>query len=346
MSLLVGRALGRNDDVIDLCRAGSRDLRVALVNNMPDAALGATERQFLALLQSASRNMTVEVEFFSLPEIDRSQAVRTDMRARYRPLDDLWDNPPDALIVTGTEPVASDLRDEPYWDSLVRLLTWAEGSTGTTILSCLAAHAAVLMFEGIERLPLPQKCSGVFANEVAARDPLVRSMGRRVAFPHSRYNDVPQEAIEAHGYTALLRSPEVGWTVAVKSRGACLFVLMQGHPEYESDTLLREYRRDVRRYLDGQRRTYPVIPAGYLSNDHTALLRDFETRARDEAHGEVRTRPFPYEQLEMGLTKGWASSALVLYSNWLREAHRRSEPRYSRADRPMAQMLRSSPARD
>jgi homoserine O-succinyltransferase/O-acetyltransferase len=34
-----------------------------------------------------------------------------------------------------------------------------------------------------------------------------------------------------------------------------LFVLLQGHPEYDSATLLREYRRDVGRFLRRLRRS-------------------------------------------------------------------------------------------
>ena len=44
-------------------------LDIGIVNNMPDAALEATERQFVELLASASKNIVIRLRFFSLPDI-------------------------------------------------------------------------------------------------------------------------------------------------------------------------------------------------------------------------------------------------------------------------------------
>ncbi len=100
--------------------------------------------------------------------------------SRYRGLDELWANPPDALIVTGTEPAQVQLPYEPYWPYLARLLEWAATSVPTTLLSCLAAHASLLLFDGIERVPRPVKCSGVFRGVVADAS---RPAGARPARP-------------------------------------------------------------------------------------------------------------------------------------------------------------------
>jgi hypothetical protein len=61
---------------IDVTRA--LDLRdatvvVGLVNNMPDAALQATERQFCDLLAEASQDFLVWVRFFSIPNVRRAE---------------------------------------------------------------------------------------------------------------------------------------------------------------------------------------------------------------------------------------------------------------------------------
>ena len=44
--------------------------------------------------------------------------VRTELANRHRDLAELWATPLDGLIVTGAEPVAADLKDEPYWAAL------------------------------------------------------------------------------------------------------------------------------------------------------------------------------------------------------------------------------------
>ena len=65
------------------------------------------------------------------------------------------------------------MRFEPYWPYLARLLEWAADHVRTTMLSCLASHASILLFDGIERVPRPVKCSGVFEGIVEdAFDPL------------------------------------------------------------------------------------------------------------------------------------------------------------------------------
>jgi homoserine O-succinyltransferase len=299
--------------------------RIALVNNMPDAAFDATERQFVDLVRSAS-GPEIDIKLYTLPGIERGAVTRASLNERYLRLDDLWDDPPDALIVTGTEPLAADLTTEPYWESLARLITWAEDATFSTMLSCLAAHAALLIFDGIEREPLPQKCSGVFNNEVRHPHPLVKGLGGRAAVPHSRLNDVPAERLRATGYTTLLQSCDAGWTIAAKRRGRSLFVLCQGHLEYGADTLLREYRRDVRRFLGGERPTYPQLPVGYIDADGAERLATFRA---DTAEGTLRTEgAFPYAQIAAGLEKRWEQTARTFSRNWVRYVAR--EARHAR----------------
>src|SRR6266850_7278721 len=90
-------------------------IEIGLLNNMPDAALEATERQLAALLAPAARDIAVRLRLFSLPGIPRGARARRHLDSSYLDIDDLWDSRLDALIVTGTEPRAAALPDEPYW---------------------------------------------------------------------------------------------------------------------------------------------------------------------------------------------------------------------------------------
>src|SRR4051794_24237826 len=132
-------------------RRVARPLEIALVNNMPDAALLATERQFAGLLAAAAGEaFEVTLRFYALADVPRGELARAGMQDRYAGLDALEAAGADALIVTGTEPKAADLRDEPYWPELARLIDWARRATRSTLFSCLAAHAAALHLDGIE----------------------------------------------------------------------------------------------------------------------------------------------------------------------------------------------------
>src|ERR1700687_6022253 len=90
-------------------------LVVGLVNNMPDSVLETTEAQFCALLEAASSAHHVIVRYCALAGVPRGAAARADIATRYWSLAELIDSSPDALIVTGTEPRAPRLQDEPYW---------------------------------------------------------------------------------------------------------------------------------------------------------------------------------------------------------------------------------------
>ena len=46
---------------------------IGLINNMPDTALQATERQFMRLLRQAAGDSRIDFHCFSLPSVQRSQ---------------------------------------------------------------------------------------------------------------------------------------------------------------------------------------------------------------------------------------------------------------------------------
>src|SRR5882757_5653905 len=119
--------------------APGRFLELGLVNNMPDAALESTERQFLELLREATGDIPVRLRLFALPDVPRSDAGRQHLRGGYGSIDDLCSSRLDGLIVTGTEPRAPSLADEPYWGSLIQVLDWAQENTASSVWSCLAA---------------------------------------------------------------------------------------------------------------------------------------------------------------------------------------------------------------
>ena len=168
---------------------------------MPDAAIEATERQFTDLIRAATPKAVVLLKLFAMPEVPRGETARTALAERYRDIAELWQTPLDGLIVTGTEPRAKSLMDEPYWETLSKVVDWAKDHTASTIWSCLAAHAAVLHSDGIERRALKRKRFGVFDCRLAADHPMTKHFPEPLWVPHSRYNDLPEQALASCGYT-------------------------------------------------------------------------------------------------------------------------------------------------
>ncbi len=289
-------------------------LEVGLVNNMPDTALRATELQFARLLKDAAGSLDVRLRLFSLGAIPRSEQARARMEGFYDDAALLPHAPVDALIVTGAEPRAADLREEPYWAELAHLIDWAEIGTVSTLFSCLAAHAAVLHLDGIARRPLPRKLSGVFAAQRAEEDGLFFNMPRQVSVPHSRRNDLAESDLVAHGYRLLARlAPESGIGAGVdlftrEPPGHSRFVFLQGHPEYDAATLGREYLRDMGRFLRGEVAAAPALPENYFDRVTENRLRDLNGAPLERYH-EIVSVALPLSS--------WRSPTVRLFANWL-----------------------------
>ncbi len=292
----------------------NHDIHIGLINNMADGALEATERQFLSLLDAASDGISIRLSLYSLPGVSRSASFTRRVDNAYSSVDDLWGAELDGLIVTGREPLTPKLSDEPYWESFTRVLDWARNHTGSTIWSCLAAHAAILYMDGIDRIKSDRKHCGVFDCAKVSDHPLTAGLPSRIRVPHSRWNGIAEDELTACGYRVLTRAGS-GVDMFLQQHKS-LFVFLQGHPEYESNTLLLEYRRDVGRYLRGESNTYPAMPLDYFDRETTMALAMLE--------GESRTQKREHVLAEVSAILGkvqientWNRPAVSLYRNWL-----------------------------
>jgi len=296
-------------------RGGNEPITIALVNNMPDAALEATERQFRDLICAAAGDRAVELRVFSFPDLVRSDAARRYVLGHYEDVGHLWETHVDGLIVTGTEPRTPRIEREAYWPSLTRLVDWAAEHTTSTVWSCLAAHAAVAHLDGIEREPFPARLSGVFECARSCDHDVLAGMPACWRVPHSRLNTLSEARLTSAGYEVLSSSAEVGVDMFAR-RGKSLFLFLQGHPEYDAGALLREYQRDITRYLTGKAERYPDMPVGYLSDGMATAFCAFRHRAlrhrTADLLGEMPDAAAPPAQ-------PWRAPGLHLYANWLSE---------------------------
>jgi homoserine O-succinyltransferase len=322
---------------------GHECVRLGLINNMPDPALEDTELQFFDLLDAASGNAVVLLKLYSLTGIPRTDRGQRHLNSFYFGLDELWHSPVDGIIVTGTEPRQPSLKDEPYWSSLTDVLDWAEQNTISTVFSCLAAHASVLHGDGINRHPLPDKQFGVFAPARTCDHQLTSRIAGRIRFPHSRWNEVRANELASCGYSVLTQSAEAGVDLFVKKKKKSLFVHFQGHPEYGALTLLKEYRRDIKRFLGGERETFPTLPVGYFDPAATQLLNDFQQAAVAKRREET-VALFPEAALVHGLQNTWRSAAISIYRNWLEYVTSRKAEAFSFAAMARAGGVRSTVA--
>jgi homoserine O-succinyltransferase/O-acetyltransferase len=294
-------------------RTSETELTIALINNMPDSALKATERQFMRLVQGAAGKQRVRFHYFALPSVARSKQAKEHIDKDYTAIAELEGLQVDGLIVTGAEPIAPTLPEERYWREFTELIDWARTNTRSTIWSCLAAHAAVLHLDGIERRRLPQKCSGVYECAKAHVDWLTGDLPPSIRVSHSRLNEVREEDLLARGYRILTHSREAGVDIFTRDFDS-RFIFFQGHPEYDALSLQREYMRDIARYLAGERETYPAIPASYFDATTEDILVNFERRARSERKAELAAE-LPGLTLRPSVPAGGAATAM--FRSWL-----------------------------
>ena len=293
----------------------SQCVTIGLVNNMPEAAFHATERQFISLLNAASEDIPIYLSLHVLPSTTRSAPSVSREGRGYSSVETLWDTHLDGLIVTGRESQKPNLKDESYWDHFTSLVDWAQTNTYSAVWSCLAAHAAVLHMDGIGRRRNPEKYSGVFECITDTDHWLTAGSPQRHPIPHSRWHGVSEDALAPHGYRVLIRTRDAEPDMFIK-HDRSLFIFFQGHPEYETDTLLREYRRDVGRYLRRDETTYPSIPRSYFDSSTEAALE----RLRDRA-SSLRGADFLSELANsldtVAIENTWQSPATHIYRNWL-----------------------------
>jgi homoserine O-succinyltransferase len=288
-------------------------LAIGLINNMPDPALQATERQFGHLLQAAAGNRRIHLHCFSLPSVKRSPQAKALMEGRYSDIADLGRLRLDGLIVTGAEPMAATLPEEPLWKDLTDVIDWAETNTRSAIWSCLAAHAAVLHLDGIERQRLDVKCSGIYDCTGVTDNWLMKDIDSPLKIAHSRINALRKADLAAHRYQLLTESPDAGVDIFAK-RLRSHFVFFQGHPEYDALSLQREYLRDITRYLARQRNTFPAFPTGYFSVETERKLVNYQKRAIAERQIPLSVE-LPPLVLRPDLATGVAAAAI--FKNWL-----------------------------
>ena len=256
-----------------------RPLNVLILNLMPTKIV--TETQILRKLSNTP--IQVKVELLRTASY-RSQHTDSDhLESFYTTFDQVKERNYDGLIITGAPVENLEFDAVDYWPELCDIMAWSLSHVHSTLHICWGAQAGLYYHHHIEKRSLSRKLFGVYEHRVLKpSSPLFRGFDDVFYAPHSRYTEVWEEDIrQAPGLELIATSSQAG-VYAVKTEDSRQFYIM-GHPEYDPDTLAREYRRDMDRGLD------IAVPANYFPNDDPALV--------------------PIVR--------WRSAGQLLYTNWL-----------------------------
>jgi homoserine O-succinyltransferase len=256
-----------------------RPLKIAIVNLMPTKM--ATETQLLRLLGNTP--LQLEITLVRMESHDPRNTAAAHLDAFYLTFPEARTRRFDGLIVTGAPIETLPFEAVDYWPELCALLDWSRDHVFSTLHVCWGAQAGLYHRYGIEKFPLADKIFGVFPHRVLdPRNRLLSGFDAVFPAPHSRHTETRAADIEATpGLDLLAVSDEAGVYLAGSSDGREVYVT--GHPEYEWDTLKREYDRDVDKGLSIE------VPRHYYPGDD------------------------PSRQPQVT----WRSHAYLLYANWL-----------------------------
>jgi homoserine O-succinyltransferase/O-acetyltransferase len=294
-----------------------RELHIGLLNMMPDAAIEATERQFCRLVGEANPIAQFYLHPFTLKELPRGEKAQAHIDAYYEDFEQIKQEGLDALIITGANVSHPNLSQEPFWEPLTQVVDWAYENVTSVLCSCLATHAVVESHRGQKRTPMANKLWGVYSHRVVApHHPLVNDINTRFDVPHSRYNQITRQQFDAAGLQVLAESEQAGVHLAVSADGLRV-VYFQGHPEYDTISLLKEYKREVMLYIAGKREEYPPYPEHYFSLRSQAIFDEYQEHVVRSLAQDDQLPEFPEELVLSTLDNTWHDTAEAVIGNWI-----------------------------
>ena len=263
-------------------RAGKQDIRplqILLLNLMPTKI--DTETQLSRLLGNTP--LQVELTLMHTSSHKSKNTSEDHLLAFYTTFDQVKERYFDGLVITGAPVEMMEFEEVSYWEELCEIMEWSTTHVHSTFHICWGAQAGLYYHFGVQKKALDKKMFGVFPHVADyKRSMLFRGFDDIFMVPHSRHTTIDREDLEGiPGLKILASSPEAGVFALSTKKGRQIFIT--GHPEYDAETLGREYWRDVNA---GK----PIeIPKNYYPDN-------------DPSKAPVST---------------WRSSANLLYCNWL-----------------------------
>lgn len=256
-----------------------RPLNVLILNLMPMKIV--TETQLLRKLSNTP--LQIKVELLKTASYIPQHTDSSHLNTFYTTFDEIQNRNFDGMIITGAPLDYVKFEDVDYWNEVCRIMEWCKTHVHSTMHLCWGAFAALYYYYGIPKCDLDEKLSGVYEHRVIKKNsPLFRGFDDIFYAPQSRATSIKADDIRAVPDLELMAvSDEAGVTI-VKTKDS-KHIFMTCHPEYDSDTLAREYYRDREKGLN------PKIPSNYFPDD--------------DPHKKPVVR--------------WRSTGQLIFSNWL-----------------------------
>ncbi len=252
---------GENIFIMNESRAQAQDIRplqIAIFNIMPTKI--STETQILRMLSNTP--LQVQITLLHPQTYTCTHTPGEHLEMFYKTFDDVKHQKFDGMILTGAPVETLGFDEVYYWPELKDIMEWTKTNVYSTLHICWGAQAGLYYHYDIPKYPLDQKMFGVFTHTVNGKNiPLFRGFDDVFYLPQSRHTEIRREDIVPMDELDLVsESEESGVGIVMTRNGRQIFIT--GHGEYDSDTLLYEYRRDMDKGLNNI-----SIPKHYFPND-------------------------------------------------------------------------------
>ncbi|WMM24949.1 homoserine O-succinyltransferase [Tissierella sp. MB52-C2] len=253
----------RKDNIdIDLQGDSQDSLKVLVLNLMPNKL--DTEYQLLRLLGNSF--VDIQVDFLYVRSHKPKNTNLNYLERAYKTLEQIKNTNYDGMIMTGAPLEFVDFDDISYWNELKLIMDYSNKYVKSTIYLCWAAVAGLYYNYKIPKHIIDKKVVGIFSHEIIGRNSLLfKGLEQEIISPHSRYFEIREEDIrDIRELEVLSKSNDVGIYILAEREGKAIYIT--GHPEYNTDTLENEYKRDRNKGLA------PDLPRNYFPNDDFSLV--------------------------------------------------------------------------
>lgn len=260
---------------MDCFRAETQDIRplkIGILNLMPKKE--DTENQLLRMIWSSP--LQIEPFFIKTATYQSKNVTPSHLKNFYTTFDEAIKNWLDGMIITWAPVETLEFEEVEYWEELRYILDIIKEKVTSTLFLCWGAQAGLYHYFWVKKYREQEKIFWIFKHTHNNKnDALLRWLDDEFYVPHSRHTQVRKEDIEAISDLQILaESQEAGvYLVATKDSK---FVFVTGHPEYDRDTLSKEYFRDIQKWEK------ITIPYNYFPHDDATQVPKLIWRANAE----------------------------------------------------------------
>ncbi|NLT46967.1 MAG: homoserine O-succinyltransferase [Clostridiales bacterium] len=246
--------------VMNQVRAETQDIRpleIAIVNLMPTKEV--TETQLIRLL--ANTPLQVNLNLLTMDSHDSKNTKKEHLENFYNTFEEIKNHRFDGMIITGAPVEFLPFEEVDYWKELSEIMEYSKNNVFSVLHICWGAQAGLYYHYGIDKYVLPEKLFGVYPHKLKdKRSELMRGFDEVFYAPHSRHTQVMKEDILDFPELKILAESSIAGPHIIATKDKRM-IFVQGHAEYDRETLKLEYERDVKKGL-------PInVPVNYFEND-------------------------------------------------------------------------------